>query len=105
MGVARDNSRHRKDIDRLLKNPSKSASARSQMESDLGCRLLLNLPYFDPVLMNIIDPMHNLFHGSASHQRYSDKYRSASQNQFTNNSKSSQKYSYSSGHGPFTFTY
>ena len=39
------------------------------MESELGCRysILLELPYFDPVRMTIVDPMHNLFLGSAKH--------------------------------------
>lgn len=39
------------------------------MESELGCRysILLELPYFDPIRMTIIDPMHNLFLGSAKH--------------------------------------
>ena len=39
------------------------------MESELGCRysILLELPYFDPIRMTIIDPMRNLFLGSANH--------------------------------------
>ena len=37
------------------------------MESEYGGRYskLLDLPYFDPVAMTIIDPMHNLYLGSA----------------------------------------
>ena len=37
------------------------------MESELGCHysILLEVPYFDPVCMTIVDPMHNLFLGSA----------------------------------------
>ena len=36
-------------------------------ESELGCHysVLLKLPYFDPVRMTIIDPMHNLYLGTA----------------------------------------
>lgn len=51
-----------------MKN-SKSRTAESQIESKLGCRysVLLKLPYFDPVRMTLIDPMHNLFLGSAKH--------------------------------------
>ena len=39
------------------------------MESELGCHnsVLLVLPYFDPIRMTIIDPMHNLFLRSAKH--------------------------------------
>ena len=39
------------------------------LESTFGCRysILLDLPYFDPVRMTIIDPMHNLFLGTAKH--------------------------------------
>lgn len=42
---------------------------RQSKESELGCRYsaLLELPYFDPVRMLMIDPMHNLFLGSAKH--------------------------------------
>ena len=39
------------------------------MECKLGCRysVLLKLPYVDPIRMTLIDPMHNLFLGSAKH--------------------------------------
>ena len=39
------------------------------MESKYGCRYtaLLDIPYFNPVRMTIIDPMHNLFLGTAKH--------------------------------------
>lgn len=41
------------------------------MESKFGCRytVLLQLPYFDPTRMLIIDPMHNIFLGSAKHMK------------------------------------
>ena len=37
------------------------------MESELGCRysVLLLLPYFDPVRMLQLDPMHNLYLGTS----------------------------------------
>lgn len=40
---------------------------REAKEAELGCRytVLLQLPYFDPVRMAVIDPMHNLFLGTA----------------------------------------
>ena len=67
--LLRDNKKHRQDAQKLCDSPILSATARSRMESELGCRysVLLKLPYFDPVRMNIIDPMHNLFLGSAKH--------------------------------------
>lgn len=42
---------------------------RDQLESKYRCRysVLLELSYFDPVRMLVIDPMHNLFMGSAKH--------------------------------------
>ena len=46
-----------------------STTAREQKESELGCRYscLLQLPYFDAVHMLIIDPMHNIYMGTAKH--------------------------------------
>ena len=46
---------------------SKSKSEASKLESEFGCRysVLLELFYFDPVQMLLIDPMHNLFLGTA----------------------------------------
>ena len=40
---------------------------RTELESKYGCRytVLLDLPYFDPIRMTIIDLMHNLYLGSA----------------------------------------
>jgi hypothetical protein len=40
-----------------------------EVASKFGCRysVLLELPYFDAPRMNIVDPMHNLFLGSAKH--------------------------------------
>ena len=65
----RSNSKHRKDVENMLKNPQKSKSALSKLESQMGCRysVLLELSYFDPIRMTIVDPMHNLFLGSAKH--------------------------------------
>ena len=44
-------------------------SGREEVASKFGCRysVLLELPYFDAPRMNIVDPMHNLFLGSAKH--------------------------------------
>ena len=58
---------HRQSVDKINKCTSKSTQLK--MESELGCRhsILLDLPYFDPVRMHVIDPMHNLFLGSGKH--------------------------------------
>ena len=47
----------------------KTKTARGSLESKYGCRysVLLDLPYFDPIRMTIIDPLHNLYLGSAKH--------------------------------------
>ena len=39
------------------------------MESEFGCHysVLTKLPYFDPINMLVIDPMHNLFLGTSKH--------------------------------------
>ena len=44
-------------------------TAQKQIEREQGCRysVLLELPYFDPLRMCIIDPMHNLLLGTARH--------------------------------------
>ena len=65
----RSNKRHREDVKKLCSTPVQTTKARSHMESQLGCRysVLLELSYFDPVRMNIVDPMHNLFLGSAKY--------------------------------------
>ena len=66
-GTLRSNRKHREDVKTTLACSSKSA--REHKESELGCRYscLLRLPYFDPVRMLIIDPMHNLYMGTAKY--------------------------------------
>ena len=63
----RTNEGHRNDVKKLSK--CKSKTELSKKESELGCRYsyLLELPYFDPPTMLVIDPMHNLFLGLAKH--------------------------------------
>ena len=63
----RTNEEHRSDIEVTLTCSSKTE--RQRKESELGCRYssLLQLPYFDVVRMLIIDPMHNLYLGTAKH--------------------------------------
>ena len=63
----RSNRQHREDASKLLQ--CKTHTERTKLESQLGCwfSVLQDLPYFDPVRMMVIDPMHNLFLGSAKH--------------------------------------
>lgn len=62
--IERKSEDHRKCVERLMK--CKSKSSRAKLLTELGCRCsaLLDLPYFDPIRMHVIDPMHNLFLGS-----------------------------------------
>ncbi|KAL3858314.1 hypothetical protein ACJMK2_012908 [Sinanodonta woodiana] len=48
---------------------AKTKGSREELERKYGIRysVLLELHYFDPVRMTILDPMHNLFLGSAKH--------------------------------------
>ena len=63
----RTNYQHRQDVQETLR--CKSKTERERKESEMGCcySALLDLPYFDPVRMTVIDPMHNLFLGTAKH--------------------------------------
>lgn len=55
----RSNARHRRDVKTVLEFTTKSEQKKK--ESELGCRYsgLLELPYFNPVRMLTVDPMHN----------------------------------------------
>ena len=63
----RSGQQHRDNVDKVLSCVTKTA--REKKESELGCRYscLLQLPYFDAVRMLIIDPMHNLYWGTAKY--------------------------------------
>jgi hypothetical protein len=63
----RTNTDHRKSVNEI--QHAKTKTERDALESKHGCRysVLLELPYFDPTRMLIIDPMHNLFLGTAKH--------------------------------------
>ena len=64
---ARSGPRHAKDACSLLNMRTKTDLQKA--ESELGCQYsaLLKLPYFNAPRMLIIDPMHNLFLGSAKY--------------------------------------
>ncbi len=63
----RTNNKHRQDVGKTLRCTTKTK--RERMESNVGCRYsaLLQLPYFDPVKMLILDPMHNMYLGTAKY--------------------------------------
>ena len=63
----RSEPEHRSDVEKTIAAKNKTEMAR--LESKYGCRYtkLLDLPYFDPVRMHLIDPMHNLYLGTAKH--------------------------------------
>lgn len=61
----RDAKSHRDIVRKIVK--SKTKGKRENLEKFYGVRysVLLELDYFDPIRMTIIDPMHNLFLGTA----------------------------------------
>ena len=63
----RTNLTHRQSVKTI--QDAQTITERNRRQTDLGCRysILLELDYFDPVRMLVIDPMHNLFLGSAKH--------------------------------------
>lgn len=65
--TARNNCTHRLDVSKTI--ACLTITDREKKESELGVRYseFLRLPYFDPVRMLIIDPMHCLYLGIAKH--------------------------------------
>lgn len=63
----RSNNEHRKEAQEV--QAQTSATDRNRLEQKYGTRFteLMRLPYFDCVRFHIIDPMHNLFTGTAKH--------------------------------------
>jgi hypothetical protein len=63
----RTNEQHRQQAEDILNQTS--ATDKAQKESHYGTRFteLMMLPYFNCVRFHIIDPMHNLFTGTAKH--------------------------------------
>ena len=60
------------ELHRLYASKYKYAVTKTEqksLEKHQGCRYsaLLDLPYFNPIRMCIIDPMHNLLLGTAKH--------------------------------------
>lgn len=65
--VLRSGPEHKEKCLNILN--AKTQSERDNLESSGGCRysILVCLPYFDAPRMLVVDPMHNLFLGSAKH--------------------------------------
>ena len=65
--IPRDNQSHREECNEILMCTCKGD--QEKLERQFGTRYssLLELVYFDPVRMTPIDPMHNLFLGTAEH--------------------------------------
>ncbi|XP_061190105.1 uncharacterized protein LOC133197961 [Saccostrea echinata] len=63
--VERDKDSHMNMVKEIMK--SKTKTKKEELEKKYGVRysVLLELEYFDPIRMTIIDPMHNLFLGTA----------------------------------------
>ena len=62
---ARTICRHRRNVSEI--RHCRTLAQQNALESKYGCRYsaLLDLPYFDPIVMTVIDPMHNLYLGTA----------------------------------------
>ena len=65
--VPRTNEQHRRDVEKYKRCLTRAA--QKEVEQNVGVRYstLLQLPYFDPVRMCIVDPMHNLLLGTAKY--------------------------------------
>ena len=65
--IKRDLNQHIENIQKI--NNSNTKTQRNTLESEYGCRYscLLELKYFNPSRMLIVDPMHNLYLGSGKH--------------------------------------
>ena len=63
--VPRTNQQHRADILKISK--ACNDAERVTQQKKLGCRYsaLFELDYFDPIIHHVVDPMHNLFLGTA----------------------------------------
>lgn len=62
---ARNNDHHRKICGKIAKCSTKAEKEAFEKKHGVRVSCLLDLDYFDPVRMTPIDPMHNLFLGTA----------------------------------------
>ena len=63
----RSKEQHYRDVDKVMKEVTKTGIQKAQSELGVRYSTLLALPYFDPVRFTAIDAMHNLFLGTAKH--------------------------------------
>lgn len=65
--IPRRNEEHRREAQKILN--ATTADERTKIETSTGTRYseLLQLPYFDCTRYHVVDPMHNLFLGTAKH--------------------------------------
>lgn len=65
--TARTNTEHRTNAEKHRMCNTQAARKKIEREHGVRYTALLKLPYFDPVKMCVVDPMHNLLLGSAKH--------------------------------------
>lgn len=65
--IPRDEEQHRKNAQEALDQVTPSACAKVESKNGTRYTALMDLTYFSCVRMRTIDPMHNLFLGTARH--------------------------------------
>ena len=65
--IPRDEEQHRKNAQEALDQVTPSARAKVESKNGTRYTALMDLTYFSCVRMHTIDPMHNLFLGTARH--------------------------------------
>ena len=63
----RNTHQHRSAANDHIQCSTRMAQKKIEKENGVRYSILLELPYFDPVQMSVIDPMHNLLLGTAKH--------------------------------------
>ena len=65
VGPARENDIHREIVAEVLTAPTRQDRDRTESENGVRYSELLRLPYYQPIQFVVLDPMHNLFLGTA----------------------------------------
>jgi hypothetical protein len=65
--IRRTNESHRDECEEILQMPTKTTRALKESEYGTRYSALLQLPYYQPIEMCTIDPMHNLYLGTSKH--------------------------------------
>ena len=58
---------HGRQVDEILSKTTQEERSRAESQYGLKYSELLKLPYFDCIRFTVVDPMHNLFLGTAKH--------------------------------------